>query len=102
MFCGVVLELVDADRPLRRGALPAGWRIVEHVERVGAVKKLAPGVRIFLSIELIRGSRKAANPAGVPIVQSRIAPSGMATVLAELGCHREHLVDQSQHLLDTV
>ena len=31
---------------------------------------------------LIRGSRKAANPAGVPIVQSRIAPSGVATMVS--------------------
>ena len=32
-------------------------------------------------IALTRGSRKAAKPAGVPIVQSRIAPSGVATML---------------------
>ena len=33
-----------------------------------------------MSIALTRGSRKAAKPAGVPIVQSRIAPSGVATI----------------------
>ena len=37
-------------------------------------------VRIFLRAALTRGSRNAANPAGVPIVQSRIAPSGVVTV----------------------
>jgi hypothetical protein len=37
-------------------------------------------VRIFCSIALIGRSRKAANPAGVPIVQSRMALSGVATI----------------------
>ena len=39
-------------------------------------------VRIFFSIALIRGSRNAANPAGVPIVQSRIAHSGVITAFS--------------------
>src|SRR5271166_2620460 len=45
-------------------------------------RKSHQAVRIFLSIALIRGSRNAANPAGVPIVQSRIAPSGVATMFS--------------------
>ena len=37
-----------------------------------------------MSIALIRRSRKAAKPAGVPMVQSRIAPSGRTTIASSL------------------
>ena len=60
-------------------------------------------VRIFLSAALIRGSRNAANPAGVPIVQSRSARNGVITALSpELRRHRQHGVDQAHQLLNTL
>jgi hypothetical protein len=41
-------------------------------------------LRIFLNIALIRLSRKAAKPVGVPMAQSGIAPSGRTTIASLL------------------
>jgi len=56
--------------------------------------------KIFFSIALIRRSRKAANPAGVPIVQCRIAASGVATIaLSPIGARNlgDHLIQVHPH-----
>jgi len=78
----VVLVLLHADCALRLGAFPARRRIVEYVERVTAAEELAPDGRNLLEHRVDPRVAIAANPAGVPIVQSRIAQSGVATIAA--------------------
>jgi hypothetical protein len=45
----------------------------------GPLKNSHQTFRIFLNIGLIASLRNAANPAGVPIAQSRIAFNGVPT-----------------------
>jgi hypothetical protein len=73
------LELEFLTLPDVVRAFPARRRIVEYVERVTAAEKLAPTARIFLNIALTRGGDRQRTPP-VPIVQPRIAPSGVATI----------------------
>ena len=76
----IVFVLLDADRLPGLRALPAGRRSVERVERVAAAEELRPGVEDLFQHGVDPRVAVGGEAGRVPIVQSRIAPSGVATM----------------------